>query len=84
MKDTKVKRIRQKIAMLRQQFLQGDTDVFAQPVVSHHSLPRCVVLMGGVDQTTVRSAGENHLSASAPTLELSEFPCNSTSTSIRH
>lgn len=30
MKDTKVKRIRQKIAMLKQQFLQGDTGVFDQ------------------------------------------------------
>lgn len=30
MKDTKVKRIRQKVAMLKQQFLQGDTGVFAQ------------------------------------------------------
>src|SRR3990170_859183 len=30
MKDTKVKRNRQKIAMLKQQFLQGDTGVFAQ------------------------------------------------------
>ncbi len=30
MKDTKVKRIRQKVVMLKQQFLQGDTGVFAQ------------------------------------------------------
>ena len=30
MKDTKVKRIRQKVAMLKQQFLQGDAGVFAQ------------------------------------------------------
>jgi hypothetical protein len=30
MKDTKVKRIRQKVAMLKQQFLQGDTGVFSQ------------------------------------------------------
>lgn len=30
MKDTKVKRIRQKVAMLKQQFLQGDTGVFTQ------------------------------------------------------
>ena len=30
MKDTKVKRIRQKIAMLKQQFLQSDTGVFDQ------------------------------------------------------
>src|SRR3990172_3423340 len=48
----------------------------AEPVVSHHSRPECVVLKGGFDQTTVRSAGENHLSASAPTLALSGFPCN--------
>src|SRR5450756_2940440 len=48
----------------------------AGPVVSHHSLPKCVVLMSGFDQTTVRSAGENHLSASGSTLELSGFPCN--------
>ena len=30
MKDTKVKRIRQKVAILKQQFLQGDTGVFDQ------------------------------------------------------
>src|SRR5450759_753887 len=48
----------------------------AEPVVSHHSLPKCVVLKSGFDQTTVRSAGENHLSASGSTLELSGFPCN--------
>src|SRR4030067_2152332 len=30
MKDTKVKRNRQRMAMLKQQFLQGDTGVFAQ------------------------------------------------------
>ena len=30
MKDTKVKRIRQKVAMLKQQFLQGDAGVFDQ------------------------------------------------------
>ena len=30
MKDTKVKRIRQKIAMLKQQFLQSDSGVFDQ------------------------------------------------------
>src|ERR1035437_155583 len=48
----------------------------AELVVSHHSLPKCVVLKGGFDQTTGRSAGENHLSASVPTLELFGFPCN--------
>src|SRR5450756_888771 len=48
----------------------------AEPVVSHHSLPKCAVLKGGFDQTTVRSAGENHLSASGPTSALSGFPCN--------
>ena len=30
MKNTKVQRIRQKVMMLKQQFLQGDTGVFAQ------------------------------------------------------
>src|ERR1017187_650523 len=49
------------------------------PDVSHLSLPECVVLMSGFDQTTVRSAGANHPSASAPTLALSGFPCNRSS-----
>lgn len=35
MKDTKVKRIRQKVAMLKQQFLQSDTGVFAQVLGDH-------------------------------------------------
>src|SRR5450759_3598335 len=48
----------------------------AAPVVSHHSLPKCVVLKGGFDQTSARSAGGSHLSSSGPTLALSEFPCN--------
>ena len=35
MKDTKVKRIRQKIAMLKQQFLQSDTGLFDQALGEH-------------------------------------------------
>ena len=30
MKDTKVQRTRQKVMMLKRQFLQGDTGIFAQ------------------------------------------------------
>src|ERR1035437_5741125 len=46
------------------------------PDVSHRSLPECVVLTSGFDQITVRSGGANNLSASAPTSDLSAFPCN--------
>src|SRR5712691_1366703 len=46
------------------------------PDVSRLSLPECVVSMSGFDQTTGRSAGEIHLSASVPTSALSGFPCN--------
>src|ERR1019366_5810191 len=61
------------LVQLKSEIISNDV---AELVVSHHSLPKCVVLKGGFDQTTVRSAGENHLSASGPTLELFGFPCN--------
>src|SRR5450759_1903510 len=54
----------------------------AEPVVSHHSLPKCVVLKSGFDQTTVRSAGENRLSASVPTLTPFDFQYNKSGFSV--
>src|SRR5450759_1000218 len=35
----------------------------AAPVVSRHSRPKCVVLKGGFDQTSARSAGGSHPSS---------------------
>src|SRR5450759_424582 len=48
----------------------------AEPVLSHHFQPGCVVSMSGFDQTTGQSAGGTHLSAIGPTSELSGFPYN--------
>src|SRR6185369_12471537 len=40
------------------------------------SLSEYVILTSGFDQTTGRSAGDIHLSASVPTSALSGVPCN--------
>jgi hypothetical protein len=52
MKDNKIERVRQKVAMLKQQFLQGDTGLFDQAlgirevaaVVSELETPQIVLI----------------------------------------
>jgi hypothetical protein len=48
----------------------------APPVVSHPSLPECLVSLSDGDQITARSAGGSPLSSSSPTSRPSGFRCN--------
>src|SRR5450759_5269920 len=54
----------------------------AEPDVSHHSLPKCLGLKSGFDRTTGRSAEENRLSASVPTLTPFDFQYNKSGFSV--
>src|ERR1039457_3244161 len=54
----------------------------AEPDVSHHSLPKCLGLKSGFDRTTGRSAEENRLSASVPTLTTFDFQYNKSGFSV--
>src|SRR5450759_3121386 len=54
----------------------------AVPVLSHHSLPKCLGLKSGFDRTTGRSAEENRLSASVPTLTPFDFQYNKSGFSV--
>src|SRR5450759_2819373 len=54
----------------------------AEPDVSRHSLPKCLGLKSGFDRTTGRSAEENRLSASVPTLTPFDFQYNKSGFSV--
>src|SRR5450756_944573 len=54
----------------------------AVPVLSHHSLPKCLGLKSGFDRITGRSAEENRLSASVPTLTPFDFQYNKSGFSV--
>src|SRR5450759_1778059 len=58
------------------------SDAAAEPDVSHHSLPKCLGLKSGFDRTTGRSAEENRLSASVPTLTPFDFQYNKSGFSV--